>query len=95
MHVLALRTLFEDMLDRGETETLYYVTFIDYSAAFDTVSHKYLDRTLNEAGASAKSRALFRAIYDRASAVTKVTNTDDGTEFISSLNVASLLHTCS
>ena len=72
-NVLTLRTLFEDMLDKGEA---LYVTFIDYSAAFDSISHKFLDRALKEAGASDKSRALFRAIYDRASAVTKVPSTD-------------------
>ena len=68
------------MLERGET---LYATFIDYSAAFDTVSHKFLDRALTEAGASNKSRALFRAIYNRASSVTKVASTD-GSEVMSS-----------
>ena len=72
-NVLTLRTLYDEMLERGET---LYATYIDYSAAFDSVSHKYLDRALKEAGASDKSRALFRAIYDRASAVTKVASTD-------------------
>ena len=53
-----------------------YVTFIDYSAAFDSVSHKFLDAALKEAGASDKSRALFRAIYKAASAVTEIPSTD-------------------
>ena len=35
---------------------------IDYSAAFDSVSHKFIDTTLQEAGASVKTRRLFRAI---------------------------------
>ena len=56
---------------------ILYVTFIDYSAAFDSVSHKFLDRALKAAGASNNSRALFRAVYDAASAVTKVPSTDE------------------
>ena len=54
-----------------------YVTFIDYAAAFDTVSHKYIDRALKKAGASNKSRAIFRAVYATASAVIKTASTDD------------------
>jgi hypothetical protein len=57
-------------------------TYIDYSAAFDTVSHKFIDKALKAAGASNKSRALFRAIYEAASATTKVPSTD-GTEVLS------------
>jgi hypothetical protein len=59
-NVMILRTLYDEMLEQGKD---LYVTFIDYSAAFDSISHKFLDRALKEAGASAKSRALFRAIY--------------------------------
>ena len=55
-NILTLRTIFDDMLDAGKT---LYVTYIDYSAAFDSVSHKFLDRALKVAGASNKSRALF------------------------------------
>ena len=29
-----------------------YVSFIDYSAAFDSVSHKFIDKALKAAGAS-------------------------------------------
>ena len=39
------------------------ITFIDYTAAFDTVSHKFLDEALAEAGAPIKARAMFRAVY--------------------------------
>ena len=61
------------MLARGQT---LYVTFIDYSAAFDTISHKFLDRTLAAAKASNKTRAMFRSIYRAASAVTVVEGID-------------------
>ena len=70
---MILRSVYDDMIDMGKT---LYVTFIDYTAAFDSVSHKFLDEALQRAGASAKSRALFRAVYVVANAVTKVTGTD-------------------
>ena len=38
------------------------VSFVDFTAAFDSVSHKFLDEALAEAGAAPKSRALFRAM---------------------------------
>jgi hypothetical protein len=72
-NVLVLRSIFEDMLERGEE---LFATFIDYSAAFDSVSHKFLDEALADAGASHKSRAIFRAMYDAASATTKVQSVD-------------------
>ena len=52
------------------------MTFVDYSAAFDTVSHKFIDKALAEAGATQKTRAMFRAIYKSASAKTEVEGTD-------------------
>ena len=61
-NILTLRTLYDEMIEMGKK---MYVTFIDYSAAFDTVSHKFIDEALKAAGASHKSRALFRAIYMR------------------------------
>ena len=40
--------------------------FIDFAAAFDSVSHRLLDESLAAANASDKSRAIFRAIYTEA-----------------------------
>ena len=48
---MALRTICEAAMELGEELTL---TFIDYSASFDSVSHKFIDRALKEAGASNK-----------------------------------------
>ena len=31
------------------------IMFVDYSAAFDTVSHKFIDRALKDAGAPNKA----------------------------------------
>ena len=56
------------------------VTFIDYTAAFDSISHKFMDATLAKAGASRKSRAIFRAIYAAATGAARVRSTDG--EFI-------------
>ena len=57
------------------------LTFIDYSAAFDSVSHKFIDGALAKAGASPKTRAMFRAIYSAASAMTEVEGPDGKTIF--------------
>ena len=48
------------------------INFVDYAAAFDSVSHKFLDETLARAGASNKLRAMARAVYESASAYTSV-----------------------
>lgn len=53
------------------------MVFIDYSAAFDSVSHKFIDATLQKAGASNKLRAMFRAVYKSATAYTTVKGTDN------------------
>ena len=66
---MILRTISEDMLRQGNE---LCATYIDYSAAFDSVSHKFIDATLAKAGASVKTRRIFRAIYNSAYAVVKV-----------------------
>ena len=57
------------MLQLGEQIA---ITFIDFTAAFDSISHKFLDEALREAGASNKVRAMFRAVSVAASAHTTV-----------------------
>ena len=58
-----------------------YVSFIDYRAAFDSVDHKFLDRALQRAGATPKTRALFRVIYSKANAKTAVSDVDGVTVY--------------
>ena len=70
---MILRTLVEKMLREGKPLVL---TFIDYSAAFDSVGHKFLDHALGEAKAKPKTRAIFRSIYGSASAKTRVKGID-------------------
>ena len=48
------------------------ITFVDYSAAFDTVPHKFLDECLADAGAPVKVQAMFRAVYAAVTAYTTV-----------------------
>ncbi len=76
---MALAALFDDTLGRAEEAVL---VFIDFVAAFDSVSHKLLDEALGEAGASDKSRAVFRAIYSKAAAAVRVRD-PSGEEMIS------------
>ena len=56
-NIAILRFLIDSLLEIGSSCVL---TFVDFAAAFDTVSHKLLDEALAEAGASDKSRALFQ-----------------------------------
>ena len=83
-NILTLRTIYDWVL--AEQKELH-ISFIDYSAAFDSVSHKFIDRALQRANASAKTRALFRAIYAAANARTAVSGVDGQTVFSKSFNI--------
>ena len=41
-----------------DAEKTLFVTFVDYSVTFDSVSHKFLDRSLTEAGTSDKQKQI-------------------------------------
>ena len=53
------------------------ITFVDYTAAFDTISHKFIDRALKEAGATVKIRSIFRAVH-KAVSTCVTTKSSDG-----------------
>ena len=72
-NVMILKTAVDKMLRENKPMVL---TFIDYSAAFDSVGHKFLDMALGEAKARQKTRAIFRSIYGSATARTKVKSID-------------------
>ena len=72
-NVLLLRVLFDQVIKENKRIN---VTYIDYSAAFDSVSHKFLDRSLARAGASRKTRSMFRAIYAAAEGMARVRGLD-------------------
>ena len=54
------------------------VTYIDFAAAFDSVSHRFLDAALGKAGATRKTRSLFRTIYAAAQGTARIQG-EDGT----------------
>ena len=70
-----LRQVCINFLNLGKRIAL---TFIDYAAAFDSVSHVFIDMTLKEAKVPNKVRAMFRAVYSAAAAFT-TTPGPDGT----------------
>ena len=72
-NILLLCVLFDQALGQGEE---LVVTCIDYSAAFDSISHKFLDVSLKDAKASRKTRAIFRAIYAAAEGTARVRGLD-------------------
>ena len=72
-NILLLRVLYDFIIKNKKS---WIVTFIDYTAAFDSISHKFLDITLAKAGASRKSRAIFRAIYSVATGSARVRGID-------------------
>ena len=77
--IFALAVLMDHAIDEG---SLLVSTFIDYVAAFDSVSHHFLDEAMAEAGGSDKCRSVFRAIYQKAAAVVRV-RTSGGEEALS------------
>ena len=83
------------------------VVSIGYSVTFDTVSHKFLDKAMEESGMSNKARTMFRTVYRNAEAFTTVQDAEsrkqDGRlENISSSHtggagrhyISSVLHSC-
>ena len=72
-NLLLLRVLYDHII-RGDKQCA--VTFIDFEAAFDSVSHKYLDKALEKAGASRKTRDIFRAIYKAAQGAALIRGVD-------------------
>ena len=83
-NVLLLRVLYDQVINANRK---CVVTYIDFSAAFDTVSHKFMDSTLAKAGASRKSRAIFRAIYAAAAGIARVNGTDGNYVYSGAFNV--------
>ena len=63
--VLILKLLTQKIIELGRQVN---VTYLDFSAAFDSMSMLAIDTALQAAGASRKSRAMVRAIYGVARA---------------------------
>ena len=71
---MILHILCHTMIDLGKSLT---VVFVDYSTSFDSVSHKFMDTALKEAGVSTKVREIVRVIYKSTSTFTSVKGTDN------------------
>ena len=72
-NVCALRWFIDMVLREGRQ---YVVTFIDYSAAFDTESQLFLDSALAEAGVNSKVRRIVQAIFAAATGVVRIRQQD-------------------
>ena len=70
------------------TQKETYVCYADVKAAFTSVSHKATDNSLREAGASAKTRRIFRAMYKSAQCRIRVTDPRTGEQAHSSRDEA-------
>ena len=68
-NVLLLRLLMDAVLRAGKQAV---VTFIDYRAAFDTISHRFLDESLTAAGVQPKIRRIVKAIYAEATGMVRL-----------------------
>ena len=84
-NILLLRVIYDQFI---KSNSNFVVTYIDFKAAFDSVSHKYIDSALAKAGASRKSRAIFRAIYRAASGTARTNGTQGGKVYSERFNVA-------
>ena len=68
-NVLILKTIINEVIKAGQEAV---VTFIDYTADFDSVSHRFLDESLAEAKVSPKVRRMIRAIYTSTSGAVRL-----------------------
>ena len=68
-NVLLLRLLMDAVLRAGKQAV---VTFIDYRAAFDTISHRFLDESLTAAGVQPNIRHIVKAIYAEATLMVRL-----------------------
>ena len=82
---MLLRVLYDYIVKKDKQ---CVVTFIDYTAAFDSISHKFMDSTLKKSDASRKCSSIFRAIYSAATGTARVRSTGGEHIFSGSFKVA-------
>ena len=68
-NVLILKTIINEIVKAGQEAV---ITFIDYTAAFDSISHRFLDESLAEANVQPKVRRMIRAIYSCATGAVRM-----------------------
>ena len=64
------------------------VTFIDYTAAFDTQSQIFLDEALSKAEVSQKVRRIVQSIFRAASGCVRINNSNGICEYSDTFNIA-------
>ena len=84
-NVCALKWFIQMILREGRQAI---ITFIDYSAAFDTESQLFLDEALAEAGVDAKVRRIVQAIFAAATGVVRIRQADGSVELSNPFNIA-------
>ena len=72
-NLLLLKIIYDNVF-KGNKHCV--VTYIDFAATFDSISHKFLDEALGQAGADRKSRAIFRQIYASAQGAVRIRGAD-------------------
>ena len=72
-NVYALEWFIQMILREGRQAV---ITFIDYSAAFNTESQMFLDEALSEAGVGAKVRRIVQAIFAAATGIVRLRQSD-------------------
>ena len=82
-NVCAFRWFIDMVLREGRQSV---VTFIDYSAAFDTESQLFLDSALAEAGVNSKVRRIVQAIF-AATGVVRIRQQDGGVDMSEPFNI--------
>ena len=83
-NVCALRWFINMVLREGRQAV---VTFIDYSAAFDTESQLFLDSVLAETGISSKVWRIVQAIFAAATGVVRIRQQDGGVAMSEPFNI--------
>ena len=64
------------------------ITFIDYTAAFATVSHTFLDKALSSGGASMKVRRIIQTVYNAAAGCVRINKPDGSQETSETFDIA-------
>ena len=83
-NILLLRVIYDQYV-RGKKNCV--ITYIDFAAAFDSISHRFLDQALAKARASRKTRAMFRAIYKAAEGAARLRGADGKFTFSKTFDV--------
>ena len=84
-NILLLRVIYDQYV-RGKKGCV--VTYIDFAAAFDSISHRFLDEALAAARASRKTRAMFRAIYKAAQGAARLRGADGKFTFSQAFDIS-------